>query len=229
MKSIVHYIFVIAILGTTNACRPRYYTASNFEEKTATHRVAAVIPAEIILTGKQPKDLSEEQIAEIEEEESMSFQLALYHSILRHANSGRYETTINFQDAIQTQSLLKQNNIDARTSWRMTDEELTKILGVDAIVRMRITKQRYLSDKASYGIAVAKQIVHNTGIGSKLPLPPVRNKTNDIYASCNLVQNGQALWNDHYKAASDYNSPANEIIEGITDTFGRHFPYKKKR
>ena len=86
-----------------------------------------------------------------------------------------------------------------------------------------------MSDEASYGITVAKQIIYNTGIGSKIPVPATPATTNDIYASCNLVSNSQTLWNDNYKAASDYNSPANVIIEGITDNFGKHFPYKKKR
>jgi hypothetical protein len=229
MKNPIHLACAILFISATISCGHKYYKAADFEERTIDHRLAAVMPAEIILTGKQPKDLSAEQIAEIEEEESLSFQMALYHSILRHANTNKFITTINFQDIYETQRLLKDKGISVRDSWKMSDRELGEALGVDVVIKMRVQKQRYLSDHASYGITVAKQVVYNTGIGSKLPMPGISNKTNDIYASCNLIKEGQALWNDNYKSASDYNSPANVIIEGITDNFGKNFPYKKKR
>ncbi len=227
-KSLPLYTITIFILLAVS-CSHKYYKAENFEDKTLDHKVVAIIPAEMIFTGKLPKNLTEEDIARIEEEESEAFQYSLYNSILRHANTGKYYTAINFQDINLTQQLLEKNNITSRGSWKMKEEELKKVLGVDAVIKMRIQKQRYMSDHASYGIAVAKQIVYNTKIGSKIPVPAVPNKTNDIYASCNLVSDGQTLWNDSYKSSSDYNSPANEIIEGITDNFGKHFPYKKKR
>jgi hypothetical protein len=189
----------------------------------------AVLPAEMIFSGKQPKELKPEEIAKIEEWESKSFQEALYNSILRYANSRRYTTSVNLLDISSTIKTLEENKISIRDSWRKDDKELAKVLGVDAVVRMRIQKQRYMSDGASYGIGVAKQIIYNTGIGNKVPLPYVPNKTNDIYASCNLVSENQTLWNDSYKAASDWNSPANIIIENITDNFGKHFPYKQRR
>jgi hypothetical protein len=59
-------------------------------------------------------------------------------------------------------------------------------------------------------------------------VPSATNKTNDIRATCTIISNGEALWNDSYTKASDWNSPANEIIENITDNFAKHFPYKKK-
>ena len=86
-----------------------------------------------------------------------------------------------------------------------------------------------MSDVASYGIDAARRIISGTGIGSKIPVPYNAAKTNDIYASCNLVSNNQTLWNDHYKRAADWNTPSKELIEGITDNFGRNFPYKKRR
>jgi len=107
------------------------------------------------------------------------------------------------------------------------------LLNVDAVVRLRIQKKRYMSDLASYGIDLAKSIgweymggkIPGTGIG----IPNVKNNTNDIYATCSLLSEGRTLWNDSYKSASNWNNPANEIIEDITDNFGRHFPYKQRR
>jgi hypothetical protein len=229
MKKNLPLLTVVLFFIITTSCSRHSYTSSNFEEKTAAHEVVAVLPAEMIFTGTQPKNLTPEDIAKIEERESKDFQYALYNSILQHANTRKYITTIDFQDVTITLNKLEEKGITVRDSWKLDDKELAKVLGVDAVIKMRIRKQRYMSDGASYGVGVARQIIGSTGIGSKLPIPSSIGKTNDIYASCNLVSNNQTLWNDNYKRASDWDTPANVIIEGIADNFGRNFPYKRKK
>ena len=86
-----------------------------------------------------------------------------------------------------------------------------------------------MSDEASYGVGVAKQVIYKTGIGSKVPVPGSVGKTYDVYATCNLLSDNQTLWNDNYKRAADWDTQPNVIIEWITDSFGENFPYKKKR
>jgi hypothetical protein len=151
------------------------------------------------------------------------------NSILDHANTKKYITTVNFQDVNTTLKKLEENNISIRDSWKKEDNELARLLGVDAVIRMNIRKQRYMSDEASYGVGVAKQIVYKTGIGSKVPVPSSVGKTYDIYASCNLLSDNQTLWNDNYKRSTDYDTAPNVIIEWITNDFGENFPYKEKR
>ncbi|HVZ55778.1 MAG TPA: hypothetical protein VG870_03885 [Chitinophagaceae bacterium] len=225
-KSVHRFLFLLAI-SSFFSCSHKYYVNSLFEEQTRDHHVVAILPAEMIYTGNQPKELTPEAITQIEETESLSFQQALYNSILRYANTNQYFTTVNFQDINTTLKLLQQDSISVRESWQKDDKELCSLLKVDAVVRMRIRKQRYMSDMASYGIGVARSVIFNSGIGGKIPVPNMINKTSDIYASCSLLSNNYALWNDSYKASLDYNSDANVIIENITDNFGRHFPYKK--
>jgi hypothetical protein len=188
----------------------------------------AILPAEMIFTGKESGTLSSDDIKRIEESESKSFQQSLYNSILRHANSRTYFTRVNLQDLVVTKRVLEENSISVREAWKMDDIELMKLLKVDAVVRLRIQKQRYMSDLASYGISMGKQIIHSTALGSRFPIP-ISSRTNDIYASCDLVSNNRTLWNDNYKQASDWNSSSDMIIENITDNFGRHFPYKQRR
>ena len=211
-----------------SSCSHKNYV-SYFDQQTANHKVVAVLPAEMIFTGKQPQNLTPEDIKKIEETESKNFQYALYNSIMRHANSNKYYTRINLQDLVVTQKLLDDHGLSYKDIWKKDDKELTSLLGVDAVVRMHIREQRYMSDQASYGISVGKQIVYNTGLGSKIPLPSIPDKTNDIYASCDIVSNNMTLWNDNYKGSSNWNTPANIVIENITDNFGRHFPYKQRR
>jgi hypothetical protein len=229
MKKNLLYACIASFVVFLFACSNKYYTAGNFSEKTEDHKVVAILPAEIVFSGKQPKNLSPENIAKAEETESVNFQYALMNSILRHANTRKYITTVNFQDINTTQKILDQNNISVRESWKKDDNELAKLLGVDAVIRMNIRKQRYMSDEASYGVGVAKQVIYKTGIGSKVPVPGSVGKTFDVYASCNLLSDNQTLWNDNYKRAADWDTQPNVIIEWITDSFGENFPYKKKR
>jgi hypothetical protein len=221
--------FIAIFLLFLFSCSNKYYTASNFEEKTEDHKVVAILPAEVTFSGKQPKNLSPDDIAKAEERESIDFQYALMNSILNHANTKKYITTVNFQDINTTLKILEQNNISVRDSWKKGDAELAKLLGVNSVIRMSIRKQRYMSDEASYGVGVAKQVIYKIGVGSKVPVPSSVGKTYDIYATCNLLSDNQTLWNDNYKRSTDYDTAPNVIVEWITDDFGTNFPYKEKR
>lgn len=211
-----------------SACQRKVYTSSTFEQQTFDHKKVAILPAQIIFTGKLPKDVRQDDIAAMEETESIAFQHSLYNSILRHANSKKYFTTVNFQHTGSTLQVLEKNNITIRDSWNMNDRDLANLLGVDAVVRLRIHKQRYMSDLASYGISAGSQIINKIGGTRGIPLPVAHNKTNDIITSCTLVSDDQTLWNDSYTGASDWNTPGDQVIHNITDNYGKRFPYKKR-
>jgi hypothetical protein len=229
MKTNLPLLGLLAGFFVIASCSRNYYKASNFEEKTEEHQVVAILPAEMVFTGPQPKNMTTEDINKLEEQESIDFQLALYNSILRHADTRKYVTTINFQDITITQKKLADAGIHVRNSWTMDDKELAKALGVDAVVRMRIQKQRHMSDAASYGVDVAKRVVTVIPGIKKLPVPSNVGKTHDIHAACKLVSENVVLWNNNYRSATDWNTPANDVIEAIADNFGEHFPYKRKR
>ncbi|MGZ3846974.1 MAG: hypothetical protein ACXVBJ_15375 [Flavisolibacter sp.] len=227
-KNLLYLGFAATAIIFFTSCSHKNYTTSYFDQQTANHKIIAVLPAEMIFTGSQPKDVSAEEIAKIEETESRMFQNYLFSAILRYANSNKYYTAVGFQDISTTQKLLEENNISVRESWREDDKKLARLLGVDAVVRMRIQKTRYMSDLASFGVGYGQQVLYQIGnVGKYIPYVP--NKTNDIYASCNIVSNNQTLWNDDYRGSSNYTVPSEKVIDNITDNFGRHFPYRKRR
>ena len=228
MKTTLPFFIIALVLISFSACQRKVYTSASFEQQTLDHKKVAILPAQIIFTGKLPKDMRQEDIEAIEERESIAFQHSLYNSILRHANSKKYFTTVNFQHTGSTLQVLEKNNISVRDSWNMNDREIARLLGVDAVVRLRIQKQRYMSDMASYGISLGSQIITKIGGTGGLPLPVAHNKTNDIITSCTLVSDDQTLWNDSYTGASDWNTPGDEVVNNITDNYGKRFPYKKR-
>jgi hypothetical protein len=215
MKNIYYLLFTIALFS---ACNRRV------AQKTDTHRTIAVLPAEMIFTGKQPKNITPEDIAKMEEAESKTFQQFLHDNILQNGNTAYYTLQVAVQNYINTISLLSENNISIRESWYKTDEELEKILKVDAVIRMKIQKNRYMSDAASMGIDYGRQII---GAVTQRNIY-VPNKTNDIIATCSVVSNGETLWNNNYRRAANWNVSPDEVINNITGNFARRLPYRKR-
>lgn len=228
MKKIIPALLLIVFIISAS-CSHKYYTSTFFDQQTVNHKIIAVLPSEIVFTGKQPKDLTAEQIAKTEEEESKAFQLALYSNILRYANTNKTYMFVGLQDVTKTMNTLDENKITVRDSWKMDDKKLASLLGVDAIVRMQITQKRYMSDYASYGVTIGRSVINQTPLGGRLPIPSSFGKTEDIYAYCSVVSNSMTIWNNSYKSAADWDNPSNVIIENITDNFGRNFPYKRRR
>lgn len=228
MKKFIPAFLLIAVIVSTS-CSRKYYGNSFFDQQTANHKVIAVLPSEIVFTGKQPKDVTAEQIAKMEEEESKAFQMSLYSNILRHANNNKSYMFVGVQDVTKTMNTLEENQITIRDSWKADDKKLAALLGVDAIVRMQIKQKRYMSDYASYGVTVGRSVISQIPGGNRLPIPSSLGKTEDIYAYCSVVSNSITLWNNSYKSSADWDNPSNVIIENITDAFGRNFPYKKRR
>jgi hypothetical protein len=223
------YFLPVFILLVTASCHRSYYSADTyFWQRAAQHKIVAVMPAEMVYTGTQPKNVTPEQIKTIEEQESLAFQQSLYNGIMTNAYNSRYYMTISVQDVTTTQKLLKDNNISIRESWIQNDKDLARILGVDAIVRLRVQKKRYMSDLASYGVGVGREILSDIGSSNGFYVPYIPNKSSDIYASCNIVSNNETLWNDYYRGSSNWNRPSDQIIQDITIVFGRHFPYKRR-
>lgn len=205
----------------------RYYTSSSFEEKTMKHKKIAVLPPQLIFTGVIPKSMSAYDIEQLEENESLRFQQSLYANILKQANGRKYIMDVQLQPYNNTIALLQKNGVSIRESWSASDDDLARMLGVDAVVRTSINKDRIMSDGLSAGIDIGRRVA-NAVLKQPTTIGVGMNKTSQIRATCTIVSNGETLWNDAYTRESDYQTPANDIIENITGNFAKHFPYKRK-
>lgn len=153
MKKNILFLLAIGAFFFFQSCQRTFkYTSSSFDERTRDHRIIAVLPVEMVFTGKQPKNLTAEQIKKIEEVESKSFQESLYSKVLSK------NLRVEVQSVNKTNSLLASNGIDVRKSWNMTAEEPARVLKVDAVVKAKVEKERYMSDLASAGIQLAESI-----------------------------------------------------------------------
>ncbi|WP_147205792.1 hypothetical protein [Segetibacter aerophilus] len=219
---------LLALVALISLCScHRYYTSASFAEKASKHRTIAILPPQLVVSGSMPRNFTDYDIEQMEEKESKFFQESLYNNFLKRGNNGKYAMSVSIQPYTNTLAMLQKNSITIRDSWSKDDKELASILGVDAVVRTSIQKERFMSDVASAGIDAGKKIL-DAVLKKPVVLPGVTNKTNDIRATCSILSNGEALWNDSYTRESNYSFTANEIIEQITDNFAKHFPYKRK-
>ncbi len=213
------------------ACTAVDYQSPRFRDLTLGHRTVAVLPFEMVFQGKAPAGLTVPQIRAIEEGESTAFQTSLYFRLLDRTGKGKIGVEIQPVEA--TNRILAGHRIAIRESWEMPTEALARILGVDAVVRTRVEKTRYLSAAASYGIDVGSHlladVVHHATDGDvHLPIPYGLSKTHDIFADGALLsgRDGGLLWRVAVYRETDWTRPANDVIDGLTRKLARKFPYR---
>ena len=209
----------------TTGCK-QYYTVADFEEKTQSHQTIAVLPFEMVYTGTPPKDLSEDEIQRIEIAESKAFQASFFNAILASTRRGKDELRVDLQHYSKTLNLLEQGGVDIKDSWQKDPAELAKLLGVDAVVKARIEKRRYMSDMASYGIEAGTQIIGALTKNRVLPYVSSRNKKVKTGFSLVNQTDGNALWSISYDCDADWRSTSEEIIENINARSAKKFPYR---
>ncbi len=224
-KTLLLSVVIVVLLG--QFCTGRRRMSPIFLEKTAKHRVIAIMPFEMIFTGKQPKKLTVDQAREIEEAESLAFQDSLYRLLCLEQGRCRYPVRIDIQPIVKTNRILEEQGIPIRDSWHIEPVELARILKVDAVVGTRVEKRRYMSGLASFGLEVGATILN--ALADEFPLGIlVPTATKRIRANCFLYngKDGFTLWARNVEDYADWSLSANDIIDGINFHFARRFPYR---
>lgn len=229
MKKKVLYtlILVLTAMVILPGCAGRDFTTPAFYEKSEGHRIIAVLPYEMIFKGKKPKKLTVSQIRQIEEEESLAFQESLYHMLFNQTTRYRRPVRVDIQPIEKTNRILEREGIGIRDSWEISSEELSRVLRVDAVVRTRVIKHRFMSGLASFGVevgnAILNEILEDTPLRIFVP-----NPTKGIRAHCSLHngRDGTILWGIDFKEKIDWTMKANHIIQHINHFFARKFPYR---
>jgi hypothetical protein len=216
---------VMAVLMLQSCIKTRFYP-SDFYEKTADHRIIAILPFEMVMTGRQPKKLTVEQTERIEEVESLAFQNSLLHRLFGESTHYRRPLRIDIQSVTTTNRILDEHGISIRESWYIDPQEAARLLNVDAVIKTRVIKRRYMSDLASFGIELGSALLDILSDSSLWIFFP--NRTNDIKAECYLYngRDGAVLWGIDVVESVNWSIPANEMIDRINDFFVRKFPYR---
>lgn len=216
-------LFAALVAGSCN----RFYKNPYFETKAAGHQNIAILPYQIIITGRLPKDLTPEVKRQIEEAESVAFQRSFYSQVHIVGARGKRALTVAVQPAEKTNQILADNGISIAQSWDKDPQELAKLLGVDAVIRNKAIKQRYLSDLESIGVQVGTTVL-NVLLGT--PFWFGGGRTADVEVMSNIIaaSDGDNLFSGRDEVTVDWSRPANEAVEQINRRIARRFPYVAK-
>jgi hypothetical protein len=221
---------VPAALVLAAACSTSNYESPQFAERAEHHRIIAVLPFEMVLAGDPPKNLTAQQIAHIEEAESVAFQKAYYSRLLNQASVRRkHPIRIDIQSVDTTNQRLAAAGIGIRDSWGMSAKALSSVLRVDAVISTSVRKTRYLSDGESFGVDLGLSVVNEATEGWLAPILPWGLVTTcDIWAASELLDSldGSVLWQTEVSEATDWRVPANQVIDGFTRELAKKFPYR---
>ena len=222
---------LLPLVVSLAACTAVDYTSPRFADEALDHQSVAVLPVAMVFTGKAPKGVTAEDILLIEEGESLAFQASLYNYLLDRSSSHRRRPIwVSIQPIERTNQLLSEAGFTVRDTWVLPADELAGMLGVDAVVRTRVRKTRYLSDLASFGIAVGVNVALEVLDDDHTWLIPWGPRTYDIYAEGALLaaDQGTLLWKVAVNRETDWGQPANDVVRGITRKLAKKFPYRAK-
>lgn len=125
-------------------------------------KTVAILPVEVILTGKLPKNMTEQQKATQEQYESKFYQELLHSKFLdksRSAKKNKYG--VHFINPQDVNSKLAKANINYSNLKEKSTEELATITGSDMILFVNIKKQRLMSDGAAIGLDIVESVINS--------------------------------------------------------------------
>lgn len=206
---------LLAVIIIIAGCGPTIYKATDFEDKTSSHKKVAILPALVSIQQRpnQLKNTDAEQRKQIEEETGKNIQDRMYSWFLKRSEKFRY--TVSFQDIGKTNAILKDagiNYVDLATKKR---DEICKLLEVDAVIFTRASMMKPMSD----GAAIALGVV----LGSWGPTNAVQTSI-----SINEAGMGDLVWKYDYNASGSVGSNPDRLVNALMRNASRKFPYNEK-
>lgn len=200
----VLFLFNLSAIAQTNL-----YQHPEFEQKTADHKMIAILPfdANVSLRPKQMKEVSQEQLADLEKSEGLSVQSAMYSWFLKRKKRG--DLLVEIQDTKRTNVLLSQNNVNLKA---ITSEQLAEILGVDAVITGTFETDKPMSDGASIALGLLVGFWGSTNAAT-------------INMSVNNAADGELLWNYNKRVAGSLGSNTYMLINKLMRKASRRLGY----
>ena len=199
------------LVGATVEAQTHLFEHPDFETIARDHKTIAIIPfsAKVSLRPKQMKEITAEQLKEMEINEGSSIQTAMYSWFLKRKKRGKL--LIDVQDPNKTNALLKKNEVDMEIT---TPEELAKLLEVDAVITGKIETDKPMSDGASIALGLLVGFWGSTNSAT-------------VNMSINDAEDGTLLWNYNKRVSGSLGSSNDQLINTLMRKASRRLAYTK--
>lgn len=186
------------------------YQHPDFAAKTSDHKIIAILPfdANVSLRPKQMKEITQDQFNELERNEGLSVQSAMYSWFLKRKKKG--DLQVDIQDPKRTNALLAQNKVEDLNI--LTSDQLAQLLGVDAVITGTFETDKPMSDGASIALGLLIGFWGTTN-------------TATINMSVNNGTDGELLWNYNKKVAGSLGSNTDQLINKLMRKASRRLGY----
>jgi hypothetical protein len=221
MKKFNNYLITLVILIFFSACSNRVFVNKAFlSQNSIDDKTVAILPVEVLLTGRLPKGFSEAQKVKQQNLESKFYQDMLYSEFLGKASrSNKRKAGVMFLNPREVNKKLNDKGINNENLRDKSMEELATITGADMVLIVTIKKNRLMSDGAAIGIDVAESVLN-----SVLKTPNTNNvatRTYDIAFDASLIdgQSGTTINKlANFRQANWQNDPGQVVRRNYATT-----------
>ncbi|MEZ7497154.1 hypothetical protein QO200_00190 [Flavobacterium sp. Arc3] len=205
----VLFLLILFISVVVNAQSKQVFENPELKTIISTHKVVAIMPYRTSITYKrQPKNFSAEANRDQEKSMSKSIQSSMYTFLLRKAKN----YNVSFQDVDKTNILLKKAGMLDKLD-EFTNDEIAKVLGVDAIIGGVFETEQTKSEAG----AIASAILFG-GFGGK-------TGTGTLTMTLNNGSDGELLWRFFKTMDQGIMASTDDIVESMMRKVSRNFPY----
>lgn len=222
MKNYCILTILTMIVFSQFSCSNSFYSRSEYSSGPLDNMNIAILPYDVVNTGRIPNGLSDEDIESIETAESKAFQVSLHNQIVRRLEK-RDNYSIQIQHHSETNSLLKKGGYDLRFASTIPAADLADLLGVDVVIKSTIHKTQYLTDLESYGIQIAANILWVLTDSWWWGLD---SRTGDVRISSTAIDTkaGSSIWSASRNKATYWNRNTYDTIERINYRMSKRMP-----
>ncbi len=210
MRRLITTFLVVLVL--LSGCGPTIYKAQGFEQQTAVHKTAAILPVIVHfkLKPREKRKTDSVWLKQEEEKKGMEMQRKMYNWFLK--TSDNY--TISFKDITQTNDALLLAGIKYADIETKTSIELAELLGVDVVIAANTVIKMPVSE----GAAVIQALLSGPyGIGS--------NEAEISITAFDTAQGG-VVWRYEFAATRSVLMSNNELVDVLMKNAAKKFPYK---
>lgn len=207
------FVFVIVLFTTALAmAQKNIYESIRFDEYTDDHEVLAIIP--FIAHLELKKAVNRDELRVLAEKEGYAVQNALETYFSKRKKRKKFN--VDFQNIMNTNAILAQNNIDYDNIDTYTTQELCKILDVDGIISGNLNLNILLSEGVPTDFSILDYFSGNANYGR-------------IGVKISDGDTGKLLWKYENEISKKTGKNTTELIDKMMKTASRKFPYDREK